>query len=212
MAKQNATAVLASLTAGLRHLVLVAAIPVLLGACGGQTIVLVADPEGHVGKAEVVTSGGKQRLERPGEMTRTSGGSNAPSAVSTADPAFIASTFAEALAIEPPPAQTFTLMFETGTATLTESSLKLIPAVVAASERRGAVSVSITGHTDATGSDKVNDALSLDRAMQVKTLLQQKGVNPRLISVSSHGKGNPAIPTPDGVPEPRNRRVVVIVH
>lgn len=212
MAKQNATAALASLTAGLRHLVLVSAIPVLLGACGGQTIVLVADPEGHVGKAEVVTSGGKQRLERPGEMTRTSGGSNAPSAVSTADPAFIASTFAEALAIEPPPAQTFTLMFETGTATLTESSLKLIPAVVAASERRGAVSVSITGHTDATGSDKVNDALSLDRAMQVKTLLQQKGVNPRLISVSSHGKGNPAIPTPDGVPEPRNRRVVVIVH
>lgn len=212
MAKQNATAVLASLTAGLRHLVLVAAIPVLLGACGGQTIVLVADPEGHVGKAEVVTSGGKQRLERPGEMTRTSGGSNAPSAVSTADPAFIASTFAEALAIEPPPAQTFTLMFETGTATLTESSLKLIPAVVAASERRGAVSVSITSHTDATGSDKVNDALSLDRAMQVKTLLQQKGVNPRLISVSSHGKGNPVIPTPDGVPEPRNRRVVVIVH
>lgn len=212
MAKQNATAALASLTAGFRHLVLVVAIPALLGACGGQTIVLVADPEGHVGKAEVVTSGGKQRLERPGEMTRTSGGSNAPSAVSTADPAFIARTFAEVLAIEPPPAQTFTLMFETGTATLTESSLKLIPAVVAASERRGAVSVSITGHTDATGSDKVNDALSLDRAMQVKTLLQQKGVNPRLISVSSHGKGNPAIPTPDGVPEPRNRRVVVIVH
>lgn len=212
MAKQNATALLASLTAGLRHLVLVAAIPVLLGACGGQTIVLVADPEGHVGKAEVVTSGGKQRLERPGEMTRTSGGSNAPSAVSTAAPAFIASTFAEALAIEPPPPQIFTLMFETGTSTLTESSLKQIPAVVAASERRGAVSVSITGHTDATGSDKVNDALSLERATQVKTLLQQKGVNPRLISVSSHGKGNPAIPTPDGVPEPRNRRVVVIVH
>lgn len=212
MAKQYATAALASLTAGLRHFVLLAAIPALLGACGGQTIVLVADPEGHVGKAEVVTSGGKQRLERPGEMTRTSGGSNAPSAVSTADPAFIASTFAEALAIEPPPAQTFTLMFETGTSTLTERSLKQIPAVVAASERRGAVSVSITGHTDATGSDKVNDALSLDRAMQVKTLLQQKGVNPRLISVSSHGKGNPAIPTPDGVPEPRNRRVVVIVH
>lgn len=212
MAKQDAIAVLASLTAGLRHFVLVAAMPVLLGACGGQTIVLVADPEGHVGKAEVVTSGGKQRLERPGEMTRTNGGSNAPSAVSTADPAFIASTFAEALAIEPPPAQTFTLMFETGTSTLTESSLKQIPAVVAASERRGVVSVSITGHTDATGSDKINDALSLDRAMQVKTLLQQKGVNPRLISVSSHGKGNPAIPTPDGVPEPRNRRVVVIVH
>lgn len=191
---------------------MLAALPLALCACGGQSIVLVADPSGHVGQAEVVTSGGKQRLEKPGDMTQTSGADKAPSTVKTADPAFIAHTFGEALAIEPPLPQTFTLMFESGTTALTAASLEQIPAIVAATRQRPAISVRISGHTDATGSDKINDALSLERAMQVRNLLQQKGVAARLISVSSHGKGNPAIPTPDGVAEPRNRRVVVIVH
>jgi outer membrane protein OmpA-like peptidoglycan-associated protein len=88
----------------------------------------------------------------------------------------------------------------------------MIAAIVTAIERRSAISVSISGHTDATGSDKLNDLLALERAQQVKALLLQQGIKPELISVTSHGKGNPAIATPDGVPEPRNRRVVVIVH
>ena len=191
---------------------LAAALPLVLCACGGQSIVLVADPDGHVGQAEIVTTAGKQTLAKPGDMTQTSGADKAPSAVKTADPAFIASTFGEALAVEPPPPQTFTLMFESGTTALTAASLDQIPAIVAATRQRQAISVRISGHTDATGSDKVNDALSLERATQVRNLLQQKGVPAKLMSVSSHGKGNPAIPTPDGVAEPRNRRVVVIVH
>lgn len=183
-----------------------------LAGCARQSIILVPDPDGRIGKAEVTTSAGKQLLEKPGDMTRTSGISNPPSAVTTADPAFIATTFGEALAIEPPPPQTFTLMFETGASVLTEDSLKNIATIVSASERRSAISVSISGHTDATGSDRLNDALALERAEGVKALLLQQGVKPELISVTSHGKGNPAFPTPDGVPEPRNRRVVVIVH
>ncbi len=183
-----------------------------LGGCASQSIVLVPDPLGHVGRVEVSTSAGARLLEKSGDMTRTSGSSSPPSAVTTATPAFIAATFGEALAVEPPPPQTFTLMFEAGATVLTADSRTMIAAIVTAIERRSAVSVSISGHTDATGSDKLNDALALERAQQVKALLLQQGVKPELISVSSHGKGNPAIATPDGVPEPRNRRVVVIVH
>lgn len=183
-----------------------------LAGCARQVIILVPDPDGRVGRAEVTTSAGRQVLEQPGDVTRTSGGSNPPSAVTTADPAFIATTFGEALAVEPPPPQTVTLMFETGTTVLTGDSLKMIADIVSACERRSAISVSISGHTDATGSDRLNDVLALERAKRVETLLLQQGVKPGLIAVTSHGKGNPAIPTPDGVPEPRNRRVVVIVH
>jgi outer membrane protein OmpA-like peptidoglycan-associated protein len=185
---------------------------ILLTGCARQSIILVADPDGRVGKAEVSTSAGKQTLEKASDMTRTRGGSHPPSAVTTAEPAFIATTFAEALAIEPPPPQSFTLMFESGATGLTAESRQTIATIVAASERRPASSVSISGHTDATGSDKLNDALALERAELVKTLLMEQGVKPARIAVTSHGKGNPAIPTPDGVPEPRNRRVVVIVH
>jgi outer membrane protein OmpA-like peptidoglycan-associated protein len=185
---------------------------IALTGCARQSIILVPDPAGHVGKAEVATSAGKQTLENPGDMTRTSGGSKPPSAVTKADPAFIASTFGEALAIEPPAPQSFTLMFETGTIVPTADSRKVIAVIVTAIQRRPTVSVSISGHTDATGSDKLNEALALHRAEQVKALLLEQGVKPELISVTSHGKGNPAVATPDGVPEPRNRRVVVIVH
>lgn len=196
----------------LRRTVRLAALPLVLAACGGQSIILVADPSGHVGQAEVATAAGTQRLEKPGDMTQTSGAAKPPSAVTTADPSYIATTFAEALAIEPPPPQVFTLMFESGTTQLTAASLDQIPEIVAASQKRPAISIRISGHTDATGSGKVNDALSLERAMQVRNLLEHKGIPARLMSVTSHGKGNPAIPTPDGVAEPRNRRVVVIVH
>ncbi|HEX5373142.1 MAG TPA: OmpA family protein [Aquabacterium sp.] len=183
-----------------------------LGGCASQSIVLVPDPDGHVGRVEVSTEGGRQVLSRAGEMTRTRGASIAPTEVSPLSPEQIQRTFGDALAIEPPPPEAFTLMFETGSTELSSDSLPHIPAIAAAVARRSAVRVSVSGHTDATGSDQLNDALALDRADKVKTLLLQQGVPPELISVSSHGKGNPAIVTPDGVAEPRNRRVVVIVR
>jgi outer membrane protein OmpA-like peptidoglycan-associated protein len=212
MANQQAIRADWSLKDKLPGLLAAGLIAMALGGCARQSIILVPDPEGRIGKAEVTTSAGKQLLEKPGDMTRTSGRSNPPSAVTTADPAFIAATFGEALAVEPPPPQTFTLLFETGTTALTAESLKSIADIVSASQRRSAISVSISGHTDTTGSDKLNDALALERAQLVKALLLRQGVKPELISVTSHGKGNPAIPTPDGVPEPRNRRAVVIIH
>ncbi len=183
-----------------------------LAGCARESVILVPDAAGHVGKAEVVTRGGKQVLEKSGDMTRMSGENAPPSAVATADTAFIKATFAEALAIEPPPAETFTLYFETGATVLTPDSQKLAAAIAPSVQRRAAISVSISGHTDATGSDTLNNVLSLERAQTIKAMLVEQGVKPELISVTSHGRGNPAVPTPEGVPEPRNRRVVVIVH
>jgi len=185
---------------------------ITLAGCNRQSIVLVPDQSGHVGKAEVSTAAGKQTLENANDMTHTRSKANPPSAVTTADSAFIETTFKEALAVEPLPAQSFTLMFESGGAELTADSMQEIPNIITAIKERSAISVSISGHTDATGSVQLNDALSLERARRVESLLVQQGVEPGLITVSSHGKGNPLIPTPDGVPEPRNRRVVVIIH
>jgi outer membrane protein OmpA-like peptidoglycan-associated protein len=183
-----------------------------LAGCTRQSIVLVPDQNGHVGRAEVTTAAGTQTLENANDMTRTRGSAHAPSAVVTADPTFIETTFKEVLAVEPLPAQRFTLMFASGGTELTADSMQEIPDIIAAIKQRSAVSVSISGHTDATGSVQLNDALSLERARRVESLLVQQGAAPDLITVSSHGKGNPLVPTPDGVPEPRNRRVVVIIH
>lgn len=192
-------------------LIVIGFFAVLAGCPSMHAVILVPDPDGHVGKVEVATSGGKQLLKRPGDMTRISGPS-APSAVTTADPGFIAVTFADALAIEPLPPEKFILFFETGKTSLVPQSQAAINAILAAIKRRGAISIDISGHTDASGSVLFNDKLALERAELVKDLLLKDGVSPDRIKVSSHGKGNPLVPTHDGVAEPQNRRVEVVVH
>lgn len=184
----------------------------LAGCAAKHTVVLVPDPDGHIGKAEVTTRGGKQFLERPNDMTLVSGPSAPPSPVTTADARFVASTFADALAIEPLPSEKFILFFETGKTDLTQESQKTVLAMLEAVKRRGAITISVSGHTDASGSAEFNERLARDRAGLVKDLLLQNGVDLKRMAVSSHGKGNPLIPTPDGVAEPRNRRVEVIIR
>ena len=184
-----------------------------LMGCGAQRlIILMPDSDGHVGKAEVLTLGGKQLLDKPGDLTHVTTWKAAPSDVVTANPAFIAAIFGEALAVEPAPSWKLALYFETGTAVLTAESLKAIANVAAIVEQRKAINIAISGHTDGVGSDSFNNKLAMERANRVKDLLQKRGITPQLISVSSHGKGAPAVPTPDGIAEPRNRRVEVIIQ
>lgn len=184
-----------------------------LGGCSPvRSIILMPDSDGHVGKAEVSTLGGKLLLNRAGDMTHVANRKAPPSEAVKADPAYIAKTFGEALAVEPAPSRKFTLFFESGTATLTPDSTKEISSIVSTSQRRRAINISIRGHTDSVGSDVFNNKLAMERAEGVKAVVLQHGINPELISVSSHGKTDPAFPTPDGVAELRNRRVDVIIQ
>lgn len=189
------------------------ALLLVLGGCAArQSVVLVPDPSGHVGMAEVSTATGRQTLQKAGDMTQVGKASAPPSTITTAQADFITATFGEALAIEPAPAQVTTLLFESGATDLSAEALALLEGIVSASKRQGVVRVSISGHSDATGSMQINNAISLQRAERVRTLLLEHGVPARLMDVSSHGKGNPLIATADGVSEPRNRRVMVVVH
>jgi outer membrane protein OmpA-like peptidoglycan-associated protein len=188
-------------------------LPVIYGcSTTHSTVVLVQDPGGRVGKAEVVTEGGSKLLKKQADMTTVSGKSKAPSQVVTADQKFIDSTFGEVLAIEPPQPEKFILYFKSGGTDLVPESQAAITDILAAIKRRGALSISVTGHCDSVGTVQVNDKLSLSRAEAVRDLLIKKGSDPERMEVSSHGKGDPLVPTPDGVAEPRNRRVEVIVR
>ena len=213
----TSTATTAKTAPALRwHPWLTACLLAVLAGCAAppprQSIVLVPDPAGHVGAAEVRTQAGAQLLKKSGDMARTQGAAAAPLALTTADAAFVSTTFSEALAVEPPPAQSFALLFENGSSVLRAGSLGQLDEIATASRQRMAVRVTISGHTDAVGSDRLNDALARARADEVRQQLLQRRVPAALISTSSHGKGNPLIATPDGVAEPRNRRVVVIVR
>ena len=70
----------------------------------------------------------------------------------------------------------------------------------------------VEGHTDSTGSDTYNQALSERRAWSVQRLLTERGVNPSRITALGYGESRP-VATND-TPEGRlmNRRVEIRVN
>jgi outer membrane protein OmpA-like peptidoglycan-associated protein len=181
-------------------------------AANKRVVILMPDPDGHLGAATVTTAAGTQLLDTAGAMTVVTRSTAAPSLPVAADPHYVTVTFADALAVAPQPPEKFILFFETGTTTLVSQSQPVIAAILDAVTRRGALSVAVSGHTDTVGSNKLNDQLAQDRADAIKQLLLSRGVDPDRLTVTSHGKGNPLVPTPDNVAEPKNRRVEVIVR
>ena len=73
------------------------------------------------------------------------------------------------------------------------------------------VYLEIQGHTDAKGSDDLNDKLGEARAEAVRRYLNQQGIALNRMSTISYGKSTPVAPndTPEG--RSQNRRVVIIV-
>ena len=75
--------------------------------------------------------------------------------------------------------------------------------------RTGAVTIRIDGYTDLAGTALYNMALSRRRADAVRAALARDGVAGNAVAEAWHGKEDPAVPTADGVREPRNRRVTL---
>ncbi len=117
-----------------------------------------------------------------------------------------------AVQAQPKPPRSFQLYFELGDARINKASQALLAQVLAEVKSRPAPDISVIGHTDTLGSDAWNDALSLRRAEQVSQLLTAAGAEAVNVGVTSHGKRNLLVQTPDGTPEPRNRRVEVTVR
>jgi outer membrane protein OmpA-like peptidoglycan-associated protein len=110
-----------------------------------------------------------------------------------------------------PPAQ-FTLFFVENKDELTEESKRIVESVFAEIARRPVADVIVIGHTDTVGNDAVNDALSRQRADVVRAAFAARGLAADKVVTIGRGKRELAVPTGDGVPEPRNRRVEILVR
>lgn len=69
--------------------------------------------------------------------------------------------------------------------------------------------IEVDGHADRAGSTAYNEQLSQARAQAVRQELQAEGVPANRITLRAYGERDPAVPTPDGVAQPENRRTVV---
>jgi len=107
--------------------------------------------------------------------------------------------------------ETFVVHFAFDSTELTAESNAGIAYVMHAAKEMGAKDLAVTGHADRAGSEEYNLDLSLRRASVVLDALAARGADPAAISVAGRGEAEPAVATEDGVPEPANRRVEIIV-
>ncbi len=111
----------------------------------------------------------------------------------------------------PPPPTSFMVFFDWDRSNLSAQAQSTIQQAAQAYKSRGSARVTATGHTDTSGSDAYNMALSLRRANTVKDALVQNGVPTQAISVVGRGEASPLVATGDGVREPQNRRVEIVM-
>ena len=116
------------------------------------------------------------------------------------------------ISAQPPSPRPFTMYFELDSDELTAASkaafenARLIVASWSAAE------VVVIGHTDRLGTLEYNDQLSRRRAQVIASRLMASGVPSSAIEIAARGEREPLIQTPDGLPEPRNRRVEIKVR
>ena len=71
--------------------------------------------------------------------------------------------------------------------------------------------VRIVGHTDNTGSDAINNPLSMDRAASTRSYLTGRGVDGRRIAIDGMGERYPIATNESADGRARNRRVEIFV-
>ena len=196
----------------MRFLLILLCLAVTACATKGTTVVLIEDPDGSVGQVQVSTPSGTQSLTAAGQSTSVKDSATAPGPLRTLDQTEIEKDYGQALKAMPEPPETFLLYFESGRTELAPESQNVPAMILETILRRNSVDVRINGHSDTVGKREDNARLSLERAEGARGLLVEKGVDPSIIQVFSHGEGNPLIPTPDETPEPRNRRAEVLVR
>jgi outer membrane protein OmpA-like peptidoglycan-associated protein len=112
----------------------------------------------------------------------------------------------------PPPVKApkqFIVFFGFNKSNLTPEAARVVADAAAAAKEFGSASISIVGHTDSSGSNSYNQALSMKRAQTVKDGLGAEGIPSSMVSTAGRGESELMVQTGDGVKEPQNRRATI---
>lgn len=110
------------------------------------------------------------------------------------------------------PARTFLVFFDWDRADLTARAREIVNEAAQNARRAQATRIEVAGHADRSGSPQYNERLSQRRAEAVAGELVRQGVRREDISISAFGESRPLVPTADGVREPQNRRVEIVLR
>jgi OOP family OmpA-OmpF porin len=115
-------------------------------------------------------------------------------------------------AAAPAPARTFLVFFDFDRADLTDRARAIIAEAAQNAQRTGSARIEVAGHADRSGTPQYNQRLSERRAQAVAAELERRGVARSAMTIQAFGESRPLVPTADGVREPQNRRVEIVLR
>ncbi|MDD4884515.1 OmpA family protein [Sulfuricurvum sp.] len=177
-----------------------------------QTTVVLLDNNTTHNAIAVATREGNVTVDKPYFYTVLEANDQKPSEVKQGDPDTIRRKYADVLSALPIKSESILFYFEPGTAEITSESKNQIDELMTLIGAHEPAAVDIIGHTDRVGDADKNYALALERARAVEAFLTSRNVKVKYTTVTSYGENDPLIKTEDGISEPKNRRVEVIIR
>lgn len=101
--------------------------------------------------------------------------------------------------------------FDVGRADIKSNFAPILDKFAQTLNENPATAVRITGHTDSTGSDAINDPLSVNRAASTRNYLTARGVSPQRIAIDGRGSREPIADNSTEAGRAKNRRVEIFV-
>jgi OmpA-OmpF porin, OOP family len=112
----------------------------------------------------------------------------------------------------PAPSRSYLVFFDWDKYNLTDRARAIIKEAAVNSTKVQHTKIQVNGYTDTSGSPKYNMGLSIRRAQAVAAELVKDGVPKNVIAIEGFGQTHLLVPTADGVREPQNRRVEIIIQ
>ncbi len=102
--------------------------------------------------------------------------------------------------------------FDIGSATIKPQMRSVLDPFAASLKDDPKAQLSIIGHTDSTGSEAVNNPLSIERAQSVRDYLAARGVSPARIQIAGRGEREPIADNNTEAGRAKNRRVEIFLR
>ena len=176
------------------------------------TTAILLDNNSTHNAIDVATQLGKVTIDQPYYATTLSAVDKKPSEIEKLDSSAVNEKYAAVLGNLPAKEVSTLFYFEPGTSEIAQSSKNQVEDLIKTISLYEPASIDIIGHSDRAGDADKNYELALQRAHAVEIFLMDHNVTLERINVVSYGENDPIVQTEDGVSEPQNRRVEVIVR
>lgn len=103
------------------------------------------------------------------------------------------------------------ISFAVGRADISPSFRSILDTFASGLINNPSTNITIIGHTDSSGSDAINNPLSLNRAVSVRDYLSSRGVAVNRFAIDGRGSREPLVANDSAANKAKNRRVEIFV-